>query len=89
MKNQFISFFLMLGILVVLASCGSKNNNQQTEPSTNEHMAMDTTGVSQPVAAHYQCPMKCEGEKTYDKPGPCPVCKMDLKEKGEHEGHEH
>lgn len=26
----------------------------------------------------YQCPMKCEGEKTYDKPGRCPVCKMYL-----------
>ena len=23
--------------------------------------------------------MKCEGEKTYDKAGECPVCKMDLK----------
>jgi protein SCO1 len=28
----------------------------------------------------YQCPMKCEGEKTYDKPGECPLCKMELKE---------
>jgi len=27
----------------------------------------------------YQCPMQCEGEKTYDKPGECPVCKMELK----------
>ncbi len=27
----------------------------------------------------YQCPMKCEGEKIYDKAGTCPVCKMDLK----------
>ena len=24
-------------------------------------------------------PMKCEGDKTYDKPGKCPKCKMDLK----------
>lgn len=28
----------------------------------------------------YQCPMKCEAEKTYDKPGQCPVCKMELQE---------
>ncbi len=28
----------------------------------------------------YQCPMKCEGEKTYNKVGSCPICKMDLKE---------
>ena len=26
----------------------------------------------------YQCPMKCEGEKTYHEKGSCPVCKMDL-----------
>ncbi|WP_066219130.1 heavy metal translocating P-type ATPase [Formosa haliotis] len=26
----------------------------------------------------YYCPMHCEGEKTYDAPGDCPVCGMDL-----------
>ena len=26
----------------------------------------------------YYCPMHCEGDKTYDKPGSCPVCGMDL-----------
>ncbi len=26
----------------------------------------------------YYCPMHCEGEKTYDQPGSCPVCGMDL-----------
>lgn len=29
----------------------------------------------------YSCPMKCEGEKSYNKPGTCPVCGMNLKEK--------
>lgn len=29
--------------------------------------------------AKYFCPMHCEGAKTYDKPGKCPVCSMDLK----------
>ena len=29
----------------------------------------------------YACPMKCEGDKTYDKAGKCPSCGMDLKEK--------
>ncbi|CAN5909785.1 hypothetical protein BH11BAC7_BH11BAC7_05930 [soil metagenome] len=28
----------------------------------------------------YQCPMKCEGEKTYDTAGKCPMCQMDMKE---------
>ncbi|APG61478.1 heavy metal translocating P-type ATPase [Christiangramia salexigens] len=28
----------------------------------------------------WYCPMHCEGDKTYDKPGDCPVCGMDLVE---------
>jgi P-type Cu+ transporter len=28
----------------------------------------------------YYCPMRCEGDKTYNKPGDCPVCGMDLVE---------
>ncbi len=31
------------------------------------------------IAMSYQCPMHCEGDKTYAEPGSCPVCKMDLK----------
>lgn len=26
----------------------------------------------------YYCPMKCEGEKTYNSPENCPVCNMKL-----------
>ncbi|MBS0010331.1 MAG: hypothetical protein KFF49_02910 [Bacteroidales bacterium] len=26
----------------------------------------------------YYCPMHCEGNKTYDKSGDCPVCGMNL-----------
>lgn len=29
--------------------------------------------------AVYQCPMQCEGDKTYTEEGSCTVCKMDLK----------
>ena len=28
--------------------------------------------------SRYYCPMHCEGDKTYDKPGDCPVCGMSL-----------
>lgn len=35
------------------------------------------------AAASFSCPMKCEGDKTYDKPGQCPKCNMDLKAKKE------
>jgi len=30
------------------------------------------------AAAKFACPMKCEGAKTYDKPGNCPICEMKL-----------
>ena len=31
-----------------------------------------------PGTGKYYCPMLCEGDKKYDKPGDCPVCGMDL-----------
>src|SRR5690348_14590281 len=31
----------------------------------------------------YYCPMHCEGDKTYDHPGNCPVCGMHLVKEGE------
>ncbi|MFO7535010.1 MAG: efflux RND transporter periplasmic adaptor subunit [Kiritimatiellia bacterium] len=34
--------------------------------------------VSPPPAPTFFCPMKCEGEKTYDQAGNCPVCNMKL-----------
>ncbi len=37
----------------------------------------DETG-SDNFSERYYCPMKCEGEKTYDQPGNCPVCGMKL-----------
>lgn len=89
MTKQILSFLFMLIVIVVITSCGSKTGTQQTEPASTEQMTVDTSGASQPVSAVYQCPMKCEGEKTYDKPGKCPKCTMDLKVKDEHEGHEH
>ncbi len=37
----------------------------------------------------YFCPMRCEGDKVYDKPGDCPVCGMHLiPEKGNEPGEE-
>ena len=35
---------------------------------------------TQKGAGVYYCPMRCEGDKTYDHPGHCPVCGMDLVE---------
>ena len=44
--------------------------------------AQVTTAKTNKVTADkvvYQCPMKCEGEKTYAKEGKCPTCNMNLK----------
>jgi len=41
---------------------------------------------------NYFCPMYCEGDKTYDEPGDCPVCGMHLVpvgSGGEHGKHSH
>lgn len=41
-----------------------------------------TTTTAIPLAANsagqYYCPMHCEGDKLYDRPGNCPVCGMNL-----------
>lgn len=51
--------------------------NHQTHGDTATVMM----GQMKKASRQYYCTMKCEGEKTYDKPGSCPVCGMDLVEK--------
>ena len=40
--------------------------------------ACNSKNSSKTTAEKYQCPMHCEGDKTYEEPGNCAVCKMDL-----------
>ena len=40
------------------------------------------------LATVYECPMLCEGDKTYTEEGVCPVCKMDLTQKNQKEAKE-
>lgn len=47
------------------------------------HEKLLETKVPTPISngsGVFYCPMHCEGDKTYDKPGDCPVCGMDLVE---------
>jgi Cu2+-exporting ATPase len=39
---------------------------------------MKLISKNQPGGKVWKCPMKCEGEKTYNSPGNCPVCNMKL-----------
>jgi Cu+-exporting ATPase len=47
--------------------------HHHTETKKDEKPKGKGTGI-------FYCPMNCEGEKTYDKAGDCPVCGMDLVE---------
>lgn len=48
-----------------------------SKPSANEPQKKKTQGKG---TGTFYCPMHCEGDKTYSKPGDCPVCGMDLVE---------
>ncbi len=69
----------VLATAFFFASCGNSSNEKS-----------NSNASEQVETAMYQCPMKCEGEKTYDKPGQCPKCNMDLQKVEEmHEHQEH
>ncbi|GGK11170.1 copper-translocating P-type ATPase [Yeosuana aromativorans] len=53
-------------------SMPGENEHKHEHPSPKKQEGKGT-GV-------FYCPMHCEGDKTYDKPGDCPVCGMDLVE---------
>ncbi|PHS65815.1 MAG: hypothetical protein COB12_06205 [Flavobacterium sp.] len=60
-------------------------NHSKMKSDSKESMSTD-------MAAAYICPMKCEGDKTYDKAGKCPTCGMEMKkveEKKEDSKHKH
>ncbi len=48
---------------MMFTACGSEGTDAQEQAAEK---------------AVYQCPMDCEEGKTYDAPGQCPVCEMDL-----------
>ena len=48
-------------------------HHHETEKKVNLQPKGGGTGT-------FYCPMHCEGDKTYDEPGDCPVCGMDLVE---------
>ncbi|MDZ7613499.1 MAG: heavy metal-binding domain-containing protein [Flavobacteriaceae bacterium] len=78
MKNN---VFMMLFIAVFFASVSC--NEAKKEEQKIEEPAVTETKAAEPekmAMAEYQCPMKCEQEKSYAESGNCPVCKMELKE---------
>lgn len=89
MKKSIVMMVFAIA-MVTAVSCGKKETTETatkqstTEQTTHDHKEGDTHQMA------YACPMDCENGKTYDKPGKCPVCEMDLVEVSEnHEGHTH
>ena len=71
-----------------LATVPSYGENHVAYHANSNHQTQTTT--------LYRCPMGCEGDKTYDTPGNCPVCNMRLipvvqnnSHSHGHEGHGH
>jgi Cu2+-exporting ATPase len=63
----------------------SKAGNYSIQPTNSEtdikKACCETNNIKKPTLnfkGKYYCPMHCEGDKLYDKPGDCPVCGMDL-----------
>lgn len=55
----------------VKSCCSSKKEHSHHDHAKKPAIPHNATGV-------FYCPMHCEGDKTYNKPGDCPVCGMDL-----------
>jgi Heavy metal binding domain len=60
--NITILAFALIGFTVF--SCTTSSNNSKAAESEKKVV--------------YQCPMDCELGKTYEKPGKCPVCEMEM-----------
>lgn len=79
--RSFFIAILSMAILPLFSSCGGEQTNENTENSVidqSERTEQTETEETTETVAVYQCPMKCEGDKTYAEAGQCPVCKMDL-----------
>jgi Cu+-exporting ATPase len=55
------------------------NQSSSTDKDKHSHSTIQRTDPKIGNGIYY-CPMHCEGKKTYDKPGDCPVCGMHLVE---------
>lgn len=64
-------FKILMVIVIAIFSLNTVSAQTKTKSTTK-------TTKKTIVASKYQCPMKCEGDKTYAKAGKCPVCNMEL-----------
>ena len=98
---MFLKVFTLIaiaGILTISQSCKHSHNHPDHQSQA------DSTGTqadrqTKEYGSAYVCPMHCKGSGS-DKPGKCPVCKMDYvvnenagndhgHDHSDHEGHDH
>jgi len=82
-KNVFNTVLLVVFLAVISCNEAKKEEQKMEEPVVTETQTTateETTTTEEAALASYQCPMKCEQEKSYAENGNCPVCKMELKE---------
>lgn len=73
MKKLIITASIFIATSVLMVSCGQRSSDKANDSATEEA-----------ITAMYHCPMHCEGDKTYEVAGACPVCGMDLVTEHEH-----
>lgn len=67
-----------IGKYVIKSYDGAEKSCCSTHDHTHEHTLQAKPQHKAPAGSKYYCPMHCEGDKAYDKPGDCPVCGMNL-----------
>jgi len=78
--KKIIIVLLCFSLGIVSSSCKSETTEKSND---TKELVKKEKKQEQDQKRAYQCPMECEGDKTYEKEGKCPVCKMKLKEKKE------
>ena len=71
MKKGLFTLAIIFTFGILITSCKTSEKKEHDKVHVKEHLHAEKTV--------YQCPMKCEGTKTYSKKGKCPACTMDLK----------
>ena len=81
MKKRLFTLAIIFIFGILITSCKTSAKKEHSKVQEKEHLHAEKI--------KYQCPMKCEEEKTYEKKGTCPVCKMKLRKKVEqqHDAH--
>lgn len=72
---MYLNFKIILLSTFIISFLSACNNDATTTTTTSDSTQTATADAHQ---HSYRCPMNCEKGKTYDKPGKCPVCGMNL-----------